>query len=113
MALADAFDAAFTIKHDTERALEATLNIFMLTDSLSLFDVITKATVTAEKRLLIDLKDVKGAYKRHEISQVGFIRSEFNPADALTKAKRSNILQSILSTGSITHPIEQWVERKK
>ena len=69
--------------------------IVMLTDSLSPFDVITKAKITSERRLMIDVKAVKDAYQRHELGAIRFIRSEFNPADALTKVKKSDILNKI------------------
>ena len=78
----------------------------MLTDSLSLFDVVTKATLTTEKRLMIDIK-VKDTYHRNEIENIGFIRSEYNPSDALTKVKPSSILEIILSSSQLIYPVEQ------
>jgi hypothetical protein len=47
--------------------------------------VITKATVTTERRLMSDLEVVKDAYDKREIEMFGFIRTTSNPADALTK----------------------------
>jgi hypothetical protein len=41
--------------------------IAVLTDSLSLFDVITKASTTAEKRFTIDLSVLKQAYDHREV----------------------------------------------
>lgn len=38
----------------------------MITDSKSLFDVITKYSNTFEKRLTIDLTVIKNAYETHE-----------------------------------------------
>jgi hypothetical protein len=61
MALADAFDVAYELKNDIEMILKQNVPIAILTDSLSLFDAITKATTTAEKRLMIDLCAVKPA----------------------------------------------------
>ena len=46
-----------------------------MTVSLSLFDVITKATVTTEKRLMIDLNAVKEAYQKHEIMDIGVVQN--------------------------------------
>ena len=79
----------------------------MVTDSLSLFDIITRASITAEKRLMIDLETMKGAYKRREIEKMGFIRTAFNPADALTKAKKCLAMDDILTTGTLLHSVEQ------
>ena len=85
----------------------------MLTDSKSLFDVITKYSHTAEKRLMIDITSVRDAYNMEEISNVGFVRTAYNPADAFTKVDKCQALETILSTGSCALPIEQWVIRTK
>ena len=93
-ALADAFDAAFIIKHDLERIYDQHLPLVMLKDSKQMFDVITRASHTTEKRLMIDVAAAREAYKRYEISNVGLVRSEHNPADGLTE------LQVFCGTGS-------------
>eukprot|EP00171_Calliarthron_tuberculosum_P001031 IDg1031t1 len=111
MAFADAFDTAFILKHDLQRMINQSIPIIMITDSLSLFDVITKVSITAEKRLMIDLKIVRQSYASKEIEKVGFVRTLNNPADSLTKPKRCHILEKILTEATISHPIEQWVNR--
>jgi hypothetical protein len=112
MALADAFDTAYALKHDIEMIMKQRIPIVILTDSLSLFDVITKASTTAEKRLMIDLSVLKQAYDRREIETIGLVRTAHNPADMLTKIKGSAILDTILSTAQLCHPVEQWVNRR-
>lgn len=52
-------DIAVTIKRDRQFIRNSVKLIEMLTDSLSILDVITKATATTERRLMIDLKTVK------------------------------------------------------
>jgi hypothetical protein len=42
MALADGFDWAYLRKHDLQMMLKHNVPIIMLTDSLSLFDIIAK-----------------------------------------------------------------------
>lgn len=84
----------------------------LFTDSLSLFDVITKATSTAEKRLTIDISVVKEAYRQNELFKLNFIRSEISPADVFTKHGSESILHEMLLNAAIEHPIEQWVGRK-
>ena len=69
MAFADAFDMAFAIRYDLSRMMNSHVPITALTDSLSLFDVITKATIPTEKRLMVDLQTVKESYKKEEIGQ--------------------------------------------
>lgn len=51
MALADAFDMAFMVKHDVQRMTRSEIPLNMITDSSPLINVITRASRTAEKRL--------------------------------------------------------------
>jgi hypothetical protein len=104
MAFADGFDAEYSLKHDLLTILKRSVDILMYTDSLSLFDAITKSSSTVEKRLMIDLVMVREAYDRMEIAQLAFLRINWNPTDALTKVSRN-----ILTTGTIDHPVAQWV----
>jgi hypothetical protein len=92
MALADGFDVAFSICHDLQIITGKSIPIVILTDSLSLFDVLTKATAASEKRLMIDLAAAKESYKNREIETIGFVRTEYNPADVFTKFTRCKIL---------------------
>lgn len=59
----------------------------MFADSLLLFDILTKATISTKKSLMIDLFRVNRAYKNDDIDSVFFIYSEYNLADALKKAE--------------------------
>lgn len=104
IAFADAFDTAFIIKHDLQRVINHSIPIIMIADSLSLFDVIKKVSVTAEKRLMIDLKIFRQSYDSNEIEKEGFVRTLNNLADSLTKLKRCPILEKILTEATITHP---------
>lgn len=111
MAFADAFDMAYVIKYDLQLMLGKVIPISMMTDSLSLFDVITKSTITTERRLMIDIKAAKESYQKNEIQDIAYIRSENNPADAITKIMKQSILDHILRTNKIEHPVEQWIQR--
>jgi Reverse transcriptase (RNA-dependent DNA polymerase) len=110
-AFADAFDCAFTLKHDLEGLLCQKVPVTILTDSRSLFDVITRNSATSERRLMIDVSATRQAYERHETSDVGFIRTSNNPADALTKRGYNAALMDILTTGRLDLPVEQYVIR--
>ena len=85
----------------------------MFTDSKSLFDTITKSSTTAEKRLMIDVAALREAYRRKEISDIGFVRTEFNPADAFTKRGKCRALDHLIKKGKCDFPIEQWIIRKE
>ena len=110
-AFADGFDAAFSIKYDLEKMTGLHIPILMLTDSKSLFDIITKSSTTREKRLLIDIATVRNAYNNNELSKVGNILSNQNPSDAFTKVGKCKALISILEAGTITLEVNQWVNR--
>ena len=60
-AFAEGFDCAYAIKHTMERIYGRRIPITMLTYSKQRFDVITKASQTTEKRLLIDIAAAKEA----------------------------------------------------
>lgn len=57
----------------------------MFNVSKQLFDVITKASHTSEKRLMIDIAAVRQSYGREEIYHCGLVSSEDNLADSFTK----------------------------
>ncbi len=111
-ALADAFDYAYMLKHDLESLLRRNVPIQMFTDCKSLFDVIVKASRTAERRLIIDIAACREAYERHEIADIGFLRSGFNLADCMTKIMRPTQLMEVMQTAHLEHPVEQWVIRR-
>ena len=59
MAFSDAFDDAMDLRHQLEQALQQKLPLQMLTDSKSLFDVISKGSRTSERRLMIYMASVR------------------------------------------------------
>lgn len=85
IACIDAFDMANTVKRDMKTILKTRVPLSMVTDSPSLFNVLTKPYCTTEKRLMIYLQTVKDSYKSFEASNFALIKSEFNTSDALTK----------------------------
>ena len=108
-AFADAFDYAYTMKHDLENITGRTVPLKMFTDSKSLFDIITKSFSTTERRIMIDVQAVRNGYDKREISDIGFIRPHSNPADAFTKVGPCAILDQILASREIKHNVEQWI----
>ena len=52
------------MSHDLEEILGQRKPLQMFTDSHSLFVVMVKSSTTAECRLMIDIKDVRDAYKQ-------------------------------------------------
>ena len=110
-AFASGFDRAFMLKHDLETIYRTKIPLHMLTDSLQMFDVITKGSSTTEKRLMIDIASARECYTRHEISHVGLVASEHNIADGLTKETPNNILENLLSSSYDRNPVKKWIHR--
>ena len=113
LSFAHAFDHAFIIKHDLERILRKKIPVLTLTDSKILFDVLTKSRYTTERRLMVDIAAARQAYNNRHIDNIALIKSEFNPADALTKIGPNNALRDLLLTNRLSHPIEQYVIERK
>ena len=82
-----------------------------MTDSKSLFDIISKGSRTSEKRIMIDIHASRAAYMAHEISNIGFVRSENNLADGFTKDKKQKTLFELLRNGEHEVVCEQWILR--
>ena len=106
-------DYAFMVKHDLEAIYKKNFPMTLLTDSKQIFDVITKASYTTEKLLMIDIAAVREAYERYEISNVGLVLSEHNHADALTKPNYSSSLETLLRSGYDKSSVQQWIIRTR
>jgi hypothetical protein len=84
LAFAEPFDCAYTLRKDIEKMLGRKLPLSFLTDSKSLFDIITKSSSTLEKRVMIDVAVARESYAKEELSDIALLRGELNLADALT-----------------------------
>ena len=93
VAFADLFDNTFAIRSQLEQVTSGAVPMH-LTDSNSMFDIISKGSQTSEKRIMLDIHAARQAYRNQEISNIGFVKSSPNIADGLTKAKmRNNLLK--------------------
>ena len=72
IAFPDLFDNAFTIRKQTEQALNRPLPIHLMTDSKPVFDIIRKSSRESEKRPMLDISATRQAYKAKQISNIGF-----------------------------------------
>ena len=108
----DMFDLAFTLAEEL-RSLHPhnVIPVSLYTDSKSLFDVISKGSRTAEKRLMLDIAAAREGFLKHEISDIGFVRTKFNLADGLTKRMQQSALRKVLSEGRIHPKVDQWIIR--
>jgi hypothetical protein len=113
IAFAEGFDQGFTIKNDLHELLGIYVPLTILTDSKTLFDVITKASYTREKRILIDLSCVREGYRRFDIDDIGLIASAENLADGFTKETNMDKLCIAVRTGKLNTLVKQFAIRKQ
>ncbi len=64
-----------------------------------------------EKRLLIDIAGLREAYRKCDLDNLGWIRSEHKIADALTKDKSESSLHCVLATATLRTPVEKWIAK--
>lgn len=101
MVFANAIDMAYFIKFELQLIAGSFIPLTMATNTFSLFDILTRASTTTEKRLKIDLRNVLSTCEKMEIEDVTYIKSKLDIADALTQTKADGILlKSILVLGN-------------
>ena len=113
MAFSDMSDAAYTLAAEL-RELQPNHRILvkLFTDNESLFDVIWKGSRTSEKKLMLDIATARDGLTEHEISYIGFVRSDENIADGLTKPMKRTALCNMLLTGMFRVKVERWIVRR-
>lgn len=111
IAFADVFDDAYALRSQLEQIMQRAVPLQLLTDSKSLFDIISKGSRTSEKRIMLDIHAARQAYKSREISIIGSVRSSDNMADVLTKGKIQKALLELIWTGKHSVNVEQWILR--
>ena len=99
IAFADLFDNAFDIPSEVKQALRRSVPIHLLTDSKSLFDIISKGSRTSEKGKMLDIHATRQGYQNRDISNTGLFRSQHNLADSLSKPKTQGELLETLPRG--------------
>lgn len=110
-AFVDSFDAAYAIRHDLRTMLGKPVTLIIVTDSDSLFKFIIQSSTTTETRLLIDVQAGREAYQQHKIENMGWIKSDWNVADGLTKINSPDLMQRVMRTGRLDRIADQWVIR--
>ena len=111
IAFSDLFDVAATLYHKLGEVLGKKVPVQLFTDSESLFDVISRGSRTAEKRLMLDISTAKDGFKERVISDIDFFRSSRNLADGLTKAMNQATLGEVLTASYLRTEPERWIIR--
>lgn len=89
------------------------MEITLLTDSKSLFDVSGKGTTTLEKRLMIDIRVAREACEDYKISQLRWLRRKFNLSEPMTKLTISEIMREFMRSGLVDFVVEKYVVRTR
>lgn len=84
-----------------QKIMSRRIPLQLYTDSDSLFKVIIKNSSTTERRLMIDIQATREAYGNKEIVDIGWVRSEDNPADALTKRGTCLAMNRLIDGGRV------------
>ena len=111
VAFADLFDDAYALRSQVEQSLKCAVPMHLLTDSKSLFDIISKGSRSSEKRIMLDIRAAREAYQAREISNIGFVRSSDNLGDCLTKKNMQKALLQLLKNAKHEVKFEQWIIR--
>lgn len=106
-----AYGVASTARITFNTIFNHVIPLILYTDSKLLFHSIVGINSTTEKRLLIDLYMLRESYEMHEHTEVVWIPSSQNPANALTKEKRSQALHTLMKTNKVSVDPKVWVER--
>lgn len=107
----DLLGAAITLAKELSAMTAGTVPAQLLTESKSLFGVISKRSRTLEKRLLLDNGAAREGVKDKVISDIGFVRSTQNVADKLTKSMSQGLLGGVVSRGFHYFKLEQRIVR--
>lgn len=107
MAFADSFHVTFMHRKELEIVLGTHIPGSIVTDSMWLFDIFTKAARTTRKRLTIDLQTVRDTNKAFGVNDVGLVKPEHSISDALTNLKTQSILWETIFRGKINPPFKQ------
>jgi hypothetical protein len=83
--MSEGFDNAFILRHELQEMTGLNIQLLIMTNSKSLFDIITRRKHTTEMRTMVDIAAIREGFSRREIANIGLIKSEDNPADGLTK----------------------------
>ena len=112
IAFSDLFDAAVTLSQKLRLLLHKDVPVQLLTDSKSLFDVVSKGSRTSERRMMLDIAAAREGFRNKVISDIGFVRSSKNVADGLTKSMSQSLMQRVIRAGTLEITPEQWIIRK-
>jgi hypothetical protein len=106
-------DTAYAVRMQLAKVgIEVELEL--LTDSKQLYSILEGHGSVRERRLLLDISALRQMLRKGQITRVGFVRSEFNLADGLTKLVLLNPaagLTALLREGKLNYVVEEFIQR--
>ncbi len=105
------FDSSLTLPSELQGLLSRKIPLHLLIDSECLFDVISKGSRTSEKRIMSDIAATRERYRRHDITNIGFVQSSRNIADGLTKVMNQAAPFDLVKSSTLIVAPEQWIIR--
>lgn len=111
IAFSDHFDVAINFSEEIVTMLSRKIPVQLLTDSKSLFDVVSKGSKHSAKWMMIDISAAREEIKNKTISDIGVVRSSHNIADGLTISMAQATLSELIGTRCLIVTSEQWITR--
>jgi hypothetical protein len=96
-----------------QMGLEVELDV--LTYSKQLYTSLQGHWTATEKRLMMDIAALRKMLHKKEETRVGFVRSQYNMADGLTKElpfDKTSVLTGFLRTGNLPLVVEEFIPRE-
>lgn len=113
IAFNDMFDIAIALSEELQIIVGYPLPVQLLTDSKSLFDIISKGSRTSKKQTMLDIAAAREGFRDHVISDTGFVRTKKNVADGLTKPMSQALLRNIIASATLDISPNQWIIRSE
>jgi hypothetical protein len=92
--------------------IDAELDV--LTDSKQLYTALQGHGKVTEQRLTTDVAALRQVLRKREVTRVGFVRSQYNLADGLTKSlqlRKESALTRVLRTAKLPFVVEEFIPR--
>jgi hypothetical protein len=110
LAMSEAFDIAFSLKHSLQDMLCRKVNLVLYTDDRSLYHTtFSLASIPTERRLAIDLAAVREGFEKREILDIVLIEGSSNPADGCTTFDGKGVLETLLETNKVNVTVQAWL----
>jgi hypothetical protein len=114
LACTAAVDVAYEMRLQlAQMGIDAEMDV--LKESKLLYIELQGHKIVTEKRLMTDVADIRQDLRKKEVTRVGFVRSQYNLADGLTKPlqlSKDSALTSVLRTARHRFVFEEFIPQE-